>query len=109
MFGVDFGDDHGDVVGEAVRGVVGDHGDLQLGVALLERAHVFFFHIDGAEDEIHLPDEGSRVVFRVKDHHVRDVFGDRRFHRPLFLYRFAIRFPRGARACQQGCGRKPRM
>lgn len=43
-----------DIRRPAVGGIVGDHGALVSGVALLQTLNILFFHIHGGKDKIHL-------------------------------------------------------
>ena len=81
MVGVDLRDDHRDVALPAVGGIVGDHGDLRLRVTLLEGEDLFFFHIDGAEDEI---GDLSDLLHLggVENGHGTHGLGDRGLHLP---------------------------
>ena len=91
MFGVDFGNDHGHVRGEAVGGIVGHDGDLPLCVFLFETGGRPLVHIDGAKDEIHPLCDLADVLFRVVNDHVRKRGGDGlAFKRPFALYRLRI-------------------
>ena len=86
---VDFGDHHRDVAAPAVRGVVRDHGDLRLGVALLEGEDVGFRHVDRTEDEV----DGVGDLFDlggVEDGEVLHGFGDRGLHFPAARDGFLI-------------------
>ena len=65
MFGIDFGYHHGNVVCEAVRGVVGNDGDFEAGIFFFERLDFFLLHINGAKDKVDLSCKRSGVFFRV--------------------------------------------
>lgn len=54
VIGVDFGHDHGNVRGKAMRTVVGNHRAFSLGVSFLQRLDFFLLHVDSAEYKIYL-------------------------------------------------------
>ena len=58
---VDLRHHHGHVLRPAVGAVVGDHGALQLGVALLQLPDLLLLHIYGAKYKIHLPSRSASV------------------------------------------------
>ena len=109
MFGVDFGDDHGNVGRETVRRIVGDDGDLELCIRFLEGADLLLLHIDGAEHEIDFAYKALCIRRRVEDDHLLRIGGDGAGHRPFMADRFFIGLARGARACEQGDGGEPGM
>ena len=82
MLGVDLGDDHGDVLGPAVGGVVGHHGAFALGVALLQRLDLFLLHIHGGEDEVHLCGDGLHVLLGAEQHDILGFLRDGGGHGP---------------------------
>ena len=107
VIGVDLGNDHGHVGCRAVRGVVGNDGDLRLCVALFQRLDLLFFHIDRAEYEIDFFFDLLKIRFRVVDDHVREFFGDGGGHRPAFADRVFIFFPRGRGGSRQSGDAEP--
>ena len=107
VFGVDLGDDHGNVGRETVCGIVGDDGDLELCIRFLEGADLLLLHIDGTEHEIDFACKALCVRRRIEHDHLLRVLGDGAGHRPLAADGLFIRLARGARACEQGDGGEP--
>ena len=107
VFGVDLGDDHGDVGREAVRRVVGDDGDLELCIRFLEGADLLLLHIDGAEHEVDFSDQAVCIRRGVEDDHLLGIGGDGAGHGPFMADGLFIFLSRRACARKQGDGGEP--
>ena len=71
VIGVDLRHHHRNIRRGAVSAVVGNNGALFLCVGFLKRPDLFFFHIDGTEDEIHHRSDAFDVLFCVEQNHAR--------------------------------------
>ena len=78
---VDLGNDHRNVGSPTVCGVIGNNGDLSLGVSLLKSLDLVLLHINCAKDEAdklcHLLD-----ICRIVDHHALILLRHGSFHLP---------------------------
>ena len=90
VFGVDLGDDHGNILGVPVRGIVGDYWAFQLGIAFFKRANLCLGHVDGAEHEIDIACDRLCIGDGVPHNKSRQCFRDRRRHSPTRADRFRI-------------------
>ena len=82
MLGVHLGHHHGNVLGPAVGGVVGDNGALGLGVGLLQGLGGLFVHVYRAEHEVHKGGDLLHVGLGVHDYDVFGLLGDGHIHGP---------------------------
>ena len=88
---VDFRNQHGHVGRMAVGAVVADDGHLGLGIAFLEGADLFLFHIHGAEHKIDLPGYAFHVG-GVQHRQPADGRGNRRAGKgPAARHRLGVR------------------
>ena len=102
VFGVDLGNDHGNVGRAPVRRVVGNDGDFRFGVFFFQGADLLFFHVDGTEDEIDEFRDLFEVCFGVENDHVLELFGNGGCHCPAFANGVLIAFSRRRGGSREG-------
>jgi len=109
VIGVDLRHHHRNIRRGAVSAVVGNNGALFLCVGFLKRPDLFFFHIDGTEDEIHHRSDAFDVLFCVEQNHVGIFLRHRCRHCPAAADCLCIHFPRGVCAGRECLHREPGM
>ena len=106
---IDLGHDHRDVRGVAVSRIIGDDRAFELGIALLERLDLVFFHVDRAEDKVDHRRDLLRVRLRIHDDKIALGFRNVLLHEPLARDRVFIGLARAMGACCKNDRLKPRM
>ena len=104
---IDLGHDHRDVRGVAVSRIIGDDRAFELGIALLERLDLVFFHIDGAEHEVDLLCDLLCVGLCIHHDHGADALRNRIRHVPFFADRFGVGLACAVCAGCKNDGREP--
>ena len=95
-------DDHRNILGPAVCGIVRDNRRLMLCVSILDCANLFFCHIDRREDKVHFTGHFLYFVHIMKDHLFID-FRHRNVQLPAIADRFFVGLTCAARARRE-CG-----
>ena len=95
---VHLGHHHGHILRPAVGGVVGHHGALGLGIALLQSADLVLLHIHGTEHKVHHAGDLFHIGLGVHHHQLLSLGGDGGIHGPAACHGLLIGLPGGAGA-----------
>ena len=106
VVGVDFGYDHRNVRGKAVRAVVGHDRALGLGVGLLQCLDLVLLHVDGAKDKVDLGGDLLHIG-GVQHDHLFNALGHGGLHQPAAADGLLIGFASAACAGRKGNQIKP--
>ena len=109
VVGIDLRNDHRNVRGAAVSGVVGADRALELRILFLESADLVLLHVDRAEDEIDLGGDLLCVCGCVVHDHVLVLVGHRNGHLPAAFTSLGIGLALVARRCCESNDLEPRM
>ena len=108
MVGVDLGHHHGNIRGETMGTVVGDHRALSLGVCFLQCFDLVLGHIDSAENKIHLR-SNFLYLGSVQNGHLLHALRHGSSHGPARAHCILIAFARTAAGCSQHGQLEPGM
>ena len=109
MVSVDLRDDHRNVRGTAVSGVVGANRALELCVLLLKGADLILLHIYRAEDEINLGGDLLCISSCIIHYHVLVLVGHRNGHLPAALASLGIGLALVSAGCSECYDIEPRV